>query len=242
MPFYSNDTIVFCVNDHVVSKRFGKNPGRNARPASFRAWKLAWADWKTKSIHPLETYFQDDAVLCNPMFYFEDGTLQVSFIVSIPTETGLDMRMYEMHGPSWNSLSEPNMVCEEFTRTGFLSPRHLCLGTEKSLKLLDKTNGDRFLLTTSLIGISRATFDPDRPERILITGSGQDGVFRTLVFDIETNETLEFTGPAPMYKACLVGNRVIFSYRESEEIEDYQLCIAPLALAESDETVTIETM
>jgi hypothetical protein len=64
--------------------------------------------------------------------------------------------------------------------------------------------------------------------------------YRTLVYDIETNETLEIKGPAPTYKACLVGNRIIFAYKESEDVEDYQLCVAPLELETTEKSITIE--
>ena len=242
MPFYNNGTIIFCTNERIVSKRFGRNPDARRRETPFRAWKLAYAGWNTKLIRPLETSFPEETVLCNPMFYFEGDLLQVTFLASTPNELGLDTHLYEMHGPSWNSLSEPRILSEEYTRTGFLSPRHICLGGDRELRLIDKTNGSRFKLTTSLPNISRVTFDPDNPARILITGMDHTEWYHTLVFNVDTNELLEFQGPAQMYKACLVGNRVVFSYRESEDIEDYQLCVAPLVLSETSETVALEPM
>jgi hypothetical protein len=57
---------------------------------------------------------------------------------------------------------------------------------------------------------------------------------------VETQDVTEIRGPAPSYKACLVGNRIVFSYRESDEVEDYQIHIAPATFEPSSETVAME--
>lgn len=238
MPFYSDGEIVFCTNDRVVKKQFGRKRGKN-HDSEYRPWKLAVADWNTKAMRQIETGLPADAVLCNPMFYRDGETLHVSFIGGIPNDDALDTHMYVMQGNSWNSLSEPKLLFEEFVSTGYVSPRHICIGNAKYLTLTDKVQGKRFRLTTSLEGISRATFDPDRPGRILITGMDDYDRYCTLVYDVDTEELLEFTGPGQIYKACLLGNRIVFAYRESEDVEDYQLTVAPLVLEPTEKTVTV---
>jgi len=239
MPFYHNGTLIFCTSQRIVKKRF-RTSGNSVSDTEYRPWKLAYADWQTKTIRPLETGLPDDVVHCNPMFYIEDGILHVSFIAGFPNETAMNYLLYEMHGTSWNALSKPKNVLAEFSSMGFVSPHHLCHGDALSLYLFDKTNGNHFRINTSLDGTFRVTYDPDRPTRIIVTGMDEYDQYRTLVYDMESNETLEIKAPAPTYKACLVGNQIAFAYRESEEIEDYQLCVAPLVLEATEKMMTLE--
>jgi len=239
MPFYHNGTLIFCTSQRIVKKRFGTR-GNSVSDAEYRPWKLAYADWQTKAIRPLETGLPEDAVHCNPMFHVENGILHVSFIAGIPNETAMHYLLYEMHGSSWDSLSEPRNVFEEFSSMGFISPRFICHGDAQSVYLVDKNDGNRFLVNTSFDAIFRATYDPDHLAKILVTGMDEYDQYRTLLHDIDTNETLEIKGPAPTYKACLVGDRIVFAYRESEDVEDYQLCVAPLELEATDRVITLE--
>jgi hypothetical protein len=101
--------------------------------AEYRPWKLAYADWKTKVICTIETGLPEDVVHCNPMFHIENGILHVSFIVGFPIETAMNYLLYEMHGESWDSLSIPKKVFEEFISIGFISPHHVCRGNAHSL-------------------------------------------------------------------------------------------------------------
>jgi len=241
MPFYNDGTLIFCTSQRIVRKRF-RTRGDLTSEAEYRPWKLAYADWKTKAIRTLETGLPEDVVHCNPMFYVEQGILHVSFIAGFPNETAMNYLLYEMQGESWNSLSEPKKVLEEFTSMGFISPHHVCRGNAHSLSLIDKNKGNRFRVHTPFDALFRATYDPDRPMRLLITGLDEDDQYRTLLYDIDSNETLEIKGPAPTYKACLVGNRIVFAYRETEDVEDYQLCVAPLVLEPTDMEITLEPM
>ena len=236
MPFFSDGTIIFCMNE--VPARLQTMPDAPETTSDYRPWRIYRADWATKSIHPVHTTMPDNAVLCNPMFFKENNQLQVSFIAGIPHPGGLSYRLYEMHGSDWDTLSDPRKVGEQFARTGFVSPRHFCLGGEHTLDLMDRLSHLRYRLTTSMQRIARVTFDPRQPSRLLVTGI-RDERYKTIVYDIDTQETSEITGPAPAYKACLVGNRVVFSYRESTELEDFQLHVAPLELQPATETVTV---
>jgi len=241
MPFYNDGTLIFCTNQRIVKKRFGKS-GDTTSDAEYRPWKLAYADWKTKAVHTLETGLPEDVVHCNPMFHVENDILHVSFIAGFPNEIAMNYLLYGMHGPSWNALSEPKSISGEFTSMGFISPRHVCRGNAHSLSLTDRKNGGRFRVNVPFDAIFRATYDPDRPTRILVTGMDEYDVYRTLVYDMDADETLEIKGPAPTYKACLVGNRIVFAYRESEDVEDYQLCVAPLVLEATEKTITLQPM
>jgi len=241
MPFYNDGTLIFCTSQRIVKRRFGTR-GDTTSEIEFRPWKLAYADWKTKAIRFLETGLPDDTIHCNPMFHTENGMLHVSFIAGIPHDVAMHYLLYEMHGSSWNSLSKPKSISEEFTSMGFVSPRYICSGNAHSLHLIDKTNGKRFRVNTSFDAIFRVTYDPDRQTRILVTGIDEHDQHRTLIYDIVSNETLEIKGPAPVYKACLVGNRIAFAHRESGGIEDYQLCVAPLVLEATEKVITLEAL
>ncbi|MCL2744620.1 MAG: hypothetical protein FWE67_12280 [Planctomycetaceae bacterium] len=233
MPFYSGGMLVFCMNESPAVLRT-----KTEQESEYRPWRIYRADWTTKSIVPVQAEMPDNAVLCNPMFFTESGMLNVSFIAGIPYEAGFRYKLYAMQGASWETLSSPVPVGEQSARTGFVSPRHFCLGGERMLNLLDKSSHQRYRLTVSLDAVARVTFDPQQPERLLITGN-KSGLYKTLLFDTETKSVSEFSGPAPVYKACLVGNRIVFSYRESEEVEDFQLYAAPLVLQPSEETVSM---
>ncbi|HBT77678.1 MAG TPA: hypothetical protein DEB39_12325 [Planctomycetaceae bacterium] len=236
MPFFSDGTIVFCMNE--VPARLQTLPDMPEMTSEYRPWRIYRADWATRSLHPVRTDMPENAVLCNPMFFKENGELHLSFIAGVPHPGGLSYRLYEMHGADWETLSDPAPVADRFARTGFVSPRHFCLGGEHALDLMDRLSHQRYRVTTSMQRIARVTFDPRQPSRLLVTGA-RDELYKTLVHDLDTGETGEIIGPAPVYKACLVGNRVVFSYRESLELEDFQLHVAPLELRPATETVTV---
>ena len=240
MPFYNDGTLIFCTNQRIVRKRFGTKG--TIRDTEYRPWKLAYADWKTKNIHSLPTGLPDDTVHCSPSFHVEDGILSVSFIAGVPNDVAINYLMYEMHGESWDTLSMPKKISEGFTSMGFISPRLVCHGSGRTLCVIDKKCRKRFRVNTSFDVLCRATYDPEHPARFIVTGMDEDYLYRTLIHDVDTNETLEIKGPAPTYKACLVGNQIVFSYRETEDVEDYQLCVAPLVLEATENAITLEPM
>ena len=241
MPFYNDGMLIFCVNESVARRRVdSKLQAAGQAETVYRPWKLAVAEWAGKQITPIDAGMPADAILCNPTFHRDSQELHVSFIAGVPFDDGLTYHLYEMFGDSWQNLSAPVQVGNEFAKTGFVSSIYYCLGGEKQLTLLDRRNHERFRLTTSLREISRAIYDPERPTRLLITGINAWGEFLTLLFDVETRDVTEIRGPAPSYKACLVGNRIVFSYRESDDVEDYQIHIAPATFEPSSETVEME--
>jgi hypothetical protein len=238
MPFYNDGTLIFCMNEQVVKRPVPfKRHLSSKSEREYRPWKLAYADWTSKSISPIATGMSENAVLCNPTFYRHEENLHVSFIAGISHEDGFDYHLYEMFGSSWRQLGSPQQVGEEFAKTGFVSFRFYCLGNANQLTILDRQNHDRFLLTTSLREMSRAIYDPEHPQRLLITGINAGGEYLTLLYDTETQDVQEIRGPAPSYKACLIGNRIVFSYKESEDVEDYQIHIAPATFEPTAETV-----
>lgn len=237
MPFFNDGTLIFCMNE--TPAFLPKSPDDHSQATAYRPWRLYRADWATKTIVPVPTFLPDGAVLCNPTFFKEGNELQVSFIGGLPSPDGFNYRLYAMRGSSWETLGEPARVSEQFARTGFVSPRHFCLGGDRTLRLFDRLSRFRFTLTTTFDGIARATFDPQQPSRLLITGAS-DGTYKTLLYDVDADTVRQIVGTAPVYKACLVGNRVVFSYRESEEIEDFQLHVAPLELQPTSDSVSLQ--
>lgn len=241
MPFYNDGTLVFCVNDEPVRCSADQKVKQLLRQenleVAYRPWKLAIADWTTKRIRNVNLPFPNDAVLCNPTFYEEDGVLNVSFIAGKPTTGAEQYRLYHTSGTSWLDLAAPQVAARRPARTGFVNARFYCLGSASELLLLDRQDDERYRLTTSLQRISRAIYDPEKPDRLLITGMNRFQEFLTLIFDTETRSVQEVRGPAPCYKACLVGSRIVFAYRESEELEDYHIHIAPAVFQPTDETV-----
>jgi hypothetical protein len=244
MPFYSDGTLIFCASDRVRRHQFRDCEPRVRRVGKtrneYRSWKLAVSDWTSKKIQPLETGLPDDHVLCNPTFYRQHDEIVVSFIAGKPHEQGIDYHLYQMTGSSWATLSPPQQIGEEYAQTGFVNPRFYCLGGAGFLTLLDRQQSKRSRMTTSLNEISRAIYDPNAPGKLLITGADKWGQYVTLLFDTETQETQEIRGPVPSYKACLVGNRIVFSYKESDAAEDYQLHIAPADFTETTHTIIME--
>ena len=241
MPFYSDGTLLFCLNDkpirHKADKKVRQFLHKENLEVAYRPWKLARAEWASKKIHKINCPMPAEAILCNPTFYEENGILNVSFIAGIQNNGINQYHLYQMTGDSWDSLSQPQIVGRGPARTGFVNSRFFCLGSTRDLMLLDRQKHERFRLTTSLQEISRAIYDPENPTRLLITGRNQSNEYLTLLFNTETKEVQEIRGPAPCYKACLVGNRIVFSYRESEELEDYQIHVAPAIFNPTSETV-----
>jgi hypothetical protein len=238
MPFYSDGTIIFCTNDNLVKRRFQGRRHFTASPQmEYRPWKLAYANWADKNIALIPTGTPNDAILCNPTFHRHGEELHISFIAGIPHEEGIAYRLYEMSGTSWQNLSTPQQVGEEFAKTGFVSSEFYCLGDTNRLTLLNRRSHERLRITTSLREISRAIYDPEQPLRLLITGIDVENKYVTLLFDTATQSVSEIRGPAPSYKACLVGSRIVFSYKESDATEDYQLHIAPALFEPTTETV-----
>jgi hypothetical protein len=245
MPFYNDGTLVFCAGDRVVKHKFADHSafGRRFNTGTrneYRPWKLAVCDWTAKKIQPIKTGMPDDVVLCNPTFFQNNDGISVSFAAGKPHAQGMDYHLYQMKGESWVTLGKPQQIGEEYAQTGFINSRLYCLGGAGYLTILDQLKGERSRITTSLEEISRAIYDPNAPGKLLITGVDEWSEYCTLLFDIDTHEVLEIRGPAPGYKACLVGNRIVFSYKESNETEDYQLHIAPAEFTETAQTVVME--
>lgn len=245
MPFYNDGTIIFCVSDRVTRHKFIDNAAVARRfdtgtRNEYRPWKLAICDWTTKKIQPLEIGMPEDVVLCNPTFFQNNDGISVSFVAGKPHDQGLEYHLYQMKGDSWATLGEPQQIGEEYSQTGFVNSRLYCLGGAGFLTVLDQLKGERSRITTSLEEMSRAIYDPNAHGKLLITGVDEWDEYCTLLFDIDTKEVQEIRGPAPSYKACLVGNRIVFSYKESEETEDYQLHVAPAEFTETQHSVVME--
>ena len=240
MPFYNDGELVFCINEQITAKHFGKRQGQE-KPLQYRPWKIAHAEWGKKKISPVEVPLPDDAILCNPTFYKEDGLIFLSFVAGITDEDRIDYHLYQMFGPSWKELCEPVQLAEEHARTGFISPRHHCFGGLSFLTLFDRKVEQWSRLSTSLQQITRAIYDPVNPANLLLTGSNETGDFRTLRFNVDTGETLELKGPVPLYKSCLVNDKVVFSHRESDDLEDYHLCLETTLYEWTVESVNIES-
>lgn len=238
MPFYNDGTLVFCTNSKLTRRHFGRKYGLSS-PSDYRPWSLAYADWHQKQVRPIRVDLPEDSVLCNPTFYRENGNIIFSFVAGVPNEEKLDYHLYRMTGPSWDDLGEAVQAVPEYSRTGFVSPRHCCIGGESYLVLYDKEKNEWQKLITSLDRIARAVYDPDRPSQILITGLNGLGIFCTLAFDVDTHETRELQGPDSVYKCCLVGNRLVYSYRESPDLEDYQLHVGTANFVDTGEAVEL---
>lgn len=245
MPFYNDGTIIFCVSDRVARHKFVDNTAFAQRfdagaRNEYRPWKLAACDWATRKIQHLEIGMPEDDVLCNPTFFQNNDGISVSFVAGKPHAQGLEYHLYQMKGDSWTSLGKPQQIGEEYAQTGFVNSRLYCLGGASYLTVLDQLKGERSRITTSLEEISRVIYDPNAPGKLLITGVDEWNEFCTLLFDIDTREVQDIRGPAPSYKACLVGNRIVFSHKESNEAEDYQLHIATAEFTETAHSVVME--
>ena len=240
MPFYGGSELLFCYNEEPVTKLIGyhpewKEPGRRI---SYRPWRMAWADWTSKQITTIATGMARDAILCNPTFFQKDQILTLTFTAGIPHADGFDYHLYQMTGDSWSTLSAPKQIGPPACRTGFVNSKFSCFGSE-ALDLIDRSARIRYRIRTSLLDISRASYDPNDHERLLLTGRNREQVYTTLLFHTRTHELQEIMIPANCYKACLVGSRLVFSHRESEGLEDYQLHITSPEIGDSEETVSM---
>ncbi len=240
MPFYNGNELLFCWNEEPVTKLIGyhpewKDPGRQM---SYRPWRMAWADWTSKQITTIQTGMARDAILCNPTFFRKDQILTLTFTAGIPHANGFDYHLYQMTGESWESLSTPQQIGPPACRTGFVNSKFCCFGGSR-LDLIDRAFHVRYRITTSLLDVSRVSYDPNDHERLLLTGRNTEEVYTTLLFHTQTRELQEIITPANCYKACLVGSRLVFSNRESEELEDYQLHITSPEIGNSEEFVSI---
>lgn len=238
MPFYSGNELLFCYNTEPITKLIGNHSewGEAGREVTYRPWRMAWADWTSKQITTIVTGMARDAILCNPTFFWKDQVLTLTFIAGIPHADGFDYRLYQMTGESWESLLPPRQIGPPGCRTGFMNSRFSCFGGS-TLDLVDRDTRVRYRIRTSLLEIARAAYDPDDHERFLLTGRNRARVYTTLLFNVRTQELQEIVTPSNCYKACLVGARLVFSNRESDDIEDYQLHITSPEIGDSEETV-----
>ncbi len=248
MPFVSGDVIVFCQSSRLLRRtQKGRFWDREGKPVEnpeikYRPWDLAYVEVKRPKIRTIETGLPEDSILCSPAFFQKDGRVQFSFIGGVPEGDRLHFHLYSMSGPSFDQLSRAEKVGDRKTKVGFISPSHFCHGQGRSLVLLDRASKRQIRLTPTLERILRATFDPEAPHRILMTGINDWADRVTLLYDLKTERTEELRAEGSVYKSCLSGSEVIFANRESQDEEDYELRKAPVSLDPTLETVKVEQL
>jgi len=241
MPFFDGRTLVFCRSAEVRQRRFKKggaiwqaleeHPELRERFAAlsryslfeYRPWKLAWCDWRQREPRTIVTGLPAEAIECSPAFYRAEGFYQLSFLGGVPREERMEYHLYVMRGPSLEALGPAERVTDEPTRLGFLSPQWSCRSAGPHLRLEAQTVGHSLMLEHSFARLHRMTYCADDPQRLILTGRGGDFQSLSLVHDLRTGTTHEIRLPEPVYKATLWRNRIVFSARVSDELEDFEL-------------------
>lgn len=101
-----------------------------------------------------------------------------------------------------------------------------------SLQAVD-AGGKRRQVTVPLARLLRASFRADAPQNVLVTGLAGDGTRKTLVYDLESNQTREVRSNLPVYKSSIVGRQLIVSQAPGDGIEPYRLVSTGYTLADA---------
>ena len=256
MPFFNGTTLAFCWAGEPVEKAFPnhgliwkavrRNPALAKQFQSvpktqvirYRAWKLAWCDWASKTIRPIDTGFSSETIECSPAFYWEGGQVHLSFVAGIPQAEGMSYRLYQASGPGLDRLGKVTPLPIPSTSVGFLSPQHLCRGEGTKLHLVEKASGVLSTLQTGFGRIARATFVADDPSKLLITGIIEGGRHLTVLHELGSGATQVVMVDGDVYKSTLYRDQLVFTQKlegflESRELRtgNYTLASSPIVIS-----------
>lgn len=245
MPFFDGETLLFCsagkpVQQTVASRgsiwdtlrrrpelHAALSPLPRGRSIQYRPWKLAYASWGDRHAKRIHTGLPPQAIECSPAFYRRPGLVHVSFIGGLPTPSGIVYHLYEMSGPSLERLGSAAKAHLHPAQLGFVSPKFVCFGAGKRLKLVERSTNRRYLVSVPLAAVYRATFRADQPDSLLVTGASAEGLELTLLHRIDLGQTMEVRAAGPVYKSSIVGRKIVYASGSKEDRDlwhdDYQL-------------------
>lgn len=191
-----------------------------SRSGTTRIWRLAWVSGDPHSgrwgaVKSFHTGLPLNEVECCPCLSHEGSQVHVSFIGTLRHGTGdLEYRLFRMSGPSLDRLAPAEVVSDEECFSGFWRAdlSAIANGRDSRIRLRGSIEA---ALNTGFARVERLSFDPENPQRLLITGTmpGEAGQLnglpqpRTVAYDAAHDAVLgEFVvAGSPTYKPAVAG-------------------------------------
>jgi hypothetical protein len=183
-----------------------------------RTWKLHYR--LGENTHRIETGFEPDVTECSPAAWRDDDGWHLSFIAGrVGGDDGLPYRLYEMTGPSLDSLSPPRPIAA--TMVGCLYDRLLAIHRYVVNQSRLRITGPTHVEIRSERRIMRVTCRADRPATLLMTCWSNDHPI-TYAYDIpsETWARIRTADGRDVYKCSLYGDRMIHAVQAGDDFED----------------------
>jgi hypothetical protein len=244
MPFFDGKTLLYCqagppvehtfecagtiwdrlAHDEALRRHFA-GVSRTFK-ASFRRWKLHFADWKTRRGLRITTGLPAEAVECMPTMYVADGIYHVSFIGGIPSRHRTDHHLYELAGPSLSQLGPAVQVSAMPTSVGFVGPRITCVAVGTELHLHDRASDSETVLSCPVARVKAVSYQADDDESLVITGMDKEAKPIVFCYHVGKDETLFLESPRGAYKPSCFADTLVFGSRRFKEDEPRELQFA----------------
>ena len=158
-------------------------------------WKLHWrkgGKWKR-----IRTGLPEDATECGPTAEWEDNMWKVSFVAG-GWKGDRRFRLYRMYGID----SEP--MAQGFADAGFVRKDTVAMAGRRGPIVLKDDERTVTLEIPEAMFLYRLSYDPQRPNRLLISGENHSGDIFSWSYALGIGELLAVTdGGTPAYKCAL---------------------------------------
>lgn len=185
--------------------------GGNGSPQEFCCinigglWKLHWR--QGRKWRRIQTGLPDDATECGPTAEFEDGMWKLSFIAG-GWKGDRRFRLYRMYGTGTQPMAQG------FADVGFVRKDTVAMAGRRGPIVIRETERTITLEIPEAEYLYRLSYDPQRPNRLLISGQRRNGSIFSWSYVPEMRELNEITDDGtPAYKCALWDGQCFYAER-----------------------------
>ena len=185
--------------------------GGNGSPQEFCCinigglWKLHWR--QGRKWRRIQTGLPDDATECGPTAEFEDGMWKLSFIAG-GWKGDRRFRLYRMYGTGTQPMAQG------FADVGFVRKDTVAMAGRCGPIVIRETERTITLEIPEAEYLYRLSYDPQRPNRLLISGQRRNGSIFSWSYVPEMCELNEITDDGtPAYKCALWDGQCFYAER-----------------------------
>ena len=177
-------------------------------------WKLHWyRGGKWKRIH---TGLPDDATECGPTPEWEDGMWKVSFVAG-GWRGDRRFRLYRMYG------MDAQPMAQGFADVGFVRKDTVAMAGRRGPIVIRDAERTITLDIPEAMFLYRLSYDPQRPNRLLISGENRNGDIFSWSHVPQMGELMAVAdGGTPAYK-CALWDGVCFYAKRIAGFEEHRI-------------------
>lgn len=185
--------------------------GGDGRPQEFCCinigglWKLHWR--QGRKWRRIQTGLPDDTTECGPTAEFEEGMWKLSFIAG-GWKGDRRFRLYRMYGTGTQPMAQG------FADVGFVRKDTVAMAGRRGPIVIREPERTITLEIPEAEYLYRLSYDPQRPNRLLISGQSRDGSIFSWSYVPEMRELNEITDDGiPAYKCALWDGQCFYAER-----------------------------